>query len=121
MSFEKSLSIADDMQIEINQETRAVSFNVLRLLVKATPVDTGRAKGNWFVSPSERPNRSISEFRKARQAIADGSETINSVINKRYPTIVITSNLPYIERLNDGHSKQAPAKFVELAIQRVQN
>lgn len=29
---------------------------------------------------------------------------------------VITNNLPYINRLNNGHSKQSPANFVEKAI-----
>ena len=49
MSFERSLSIKDDMQAEINKEARALSLNILRLLVKQTPVDTGRARGYWFV------------------------------------------------------------------------
>jgi hypothetical protein len=33
-------------------------------------------------------------------------------------TIWILNGLPYIERLNEGHSQQAPAGFVETAIYR---
>ena len=120
MSFEKSLSIADDIQDEINKEVRASSLNVLRLLVKATPVDTGRAKGNWFVSTGS-PSRSESDSRKASTAVSEGSSVIASAIRISYPTITVSNNLPYIEKLNNGHSDQAPAKFVELAIQRVKN
>ena len=120
MNFEKSLSIADDIQDEINQEVRAASLNILRLLVKATPVDTGRAKGNWFVSTGA-SNRDVSDNRRASTAVSEGNSVIASAIRISYPTITVSNNLPYIERLNDGHSEQAPAKFVELAIQRVQN
>lgn len=121
MSFESSLSIAVELEDEVNKLTRVISLNLLRSLVKLTPVDTGRAKGNWFVSSSERSNRSLGEFRRARQAITAGTATIHNVINQRYPTITISNNLPYIEKLEQGSSDQAPAGFVELALQRIKN
>ncbi len=37
------------------------------------------------------------------------------------PEIIITNNVPYIERLNNGHSTQAPAGFVEKAAQAAVN
>tara|TARA_R110000822_G_scaffold5332_2_gene22786 strand:+ start:924 stop:1301 length:378 start_codon:yes stop_codon:yes gene_type:complete len=120
MSFAKSLSIADEMTDEINREARALGINLLNGLTRVTPVDTGRARGNWFVS-LDRPNRTVDDFRKARQAITDGIATINDVVNGKFRTIVLSNNLPYIERLNDGHSLQAPKKFVESEIDRVVN
>tara|TARA_R110000851_G_scaffold143428_1_gene282346 strand:- start:4419 stop:4793 length:375 start_codon:yes stop_codon:yes gene_type:complete len=120
MSFAKSLSIADEMTDEINREARALGINLLNGLTRVTPVDTGRARGNWFVG-IDRPNRTIDDFRKARQAITEGVATINDVVNGKYRTIVISSNLAYIERLNDGYSEQAPKKFVEQEIDRVVN
>lgn len=120
MSFEKSMSIFDDMQDEINQEVRATGLNVLRLLVQATPVDSGAARGNWYVSPSATPDRSQDDSRRVSTAISEGSQKIAQVEVIRFPTIVLSNNLPYIERLNAGWSNQAPAKFVELAIQRVE-
>lgn len=120
MSFQKSMSILDDMQEEVNQEVRATSLNVLRLVVFATPVDSGAARGNWFVSPSSTANRSIDESRRAGEAISEGSQNVAKVEVIKYPTITISSNLPYIERLNNGWSDQAPAKFIELAIQKVE-
>ena len=120
MSFAKSLSISDDMEEEISREARALGINLLNGLTRVTPVDTGRARGNWFVG-IDRPNRSIDDFRKARQAITEGVATINDVVNGKYRTIVISSNLAYIERLNNGYSEQAPKKFVEQEIDRVVN
>ena len=120
MAYAKSLSIFDDISAEVNKEARALGINLLNGLVMLTPVDTGRAKGNWFVG-IDRSNRSIDSFRKARQAITDGVATINDVVNGKYRTIVLSNNLPYIEKLNDGHSDQAPTKFVEAEINRVVN
>jgi len=120
MSFERTLSIFDELEEEINEDVRKTSLSLLNGLTLRTPVDTGRARGNWQVSPSDKSNRSVDEFRKAAQAIREGTATINSVISQRgFPTITISNNLPYIEKLNEGSSLQAPAKFVELEIQRV--
>lgn len=120
MSFEKSLSIADELAEEIDAEVRAVSLNLLTGLTRVTPVDTGRARGNWFVG-IDRPVRTIDQFRQARQAIIDGVATINDIVNGKYRTVIISNNLPYIEKLNSGHSTQAPKKFVEKEIDRVAN
>lgn len=121
MSFEMSLDISVELEDIVNQEAQVISLNALRSLVKMTPFKTGRAKGNWFVSPNEKSNRSVSEFRSARQAISEGIATINSVINERYPSITISNNLPYIEKLEQGSSVQAPAGFVNLTLNRIKN
>jgi len=120
MSFHNLLSILDDIEEDLNEEVRIVALNLLNGLTLRTPVDSGRARGNWNVSPSESPNRSVDESRRADQARAEGTATINSVISQGdFPTITISNNLPYIEKLNDGSSLQAPKKFVEMVINRV--
>lgn len=118
MSFAKSLQVGDYIADEINKEARALGINLLNGLTRVTPVDTGRARGNWFVS-IDTPNRTIDDFRKARQAITEGLATINDVVNGKYRSIIISNNLPYIEELNRGTSTQAPKKFVESEIDRV--
>lgn len=120
MSFAKSLSIADEMTDEINREARALGINLLNGLTRVTPVDTGRARGNWFVGINK-SNRSIEQERTAAQAVLDGVSDISSSKFLDYPDIVLSNNLPYIERLNDGYSLQAPKKFVESEIDRVVN
>ena len=120
MTFAKSLSIADEMAGEVNKEARALSINLLNGLTRVTPVDTGRARGNWFAGVNV-SNRSIDQERKAVQAIQQGLSVIATAKPLNYPEIVISNNLPYIEKLNEGHSTQSPIKFVEKEIDRVAN
>ena len=120
MSFERSLSISDDIAEEINREARALSLNLLAGLTRVTPVDTGRARGNWFVGVN-RTIRDIDKERRARDAMSEGQSNIGQAAKLDYPEVVLSNNLPYIERLNDGYSTQAPSKFIEKEIDRVVN
>ena len=122
MSFSQSLSIADDMAEEVNKEAREISANLLVGLTRITPLDTGSARGNWFAGINN-PNRDIDLMRKAFAAISDGLAVFSMTkqIAKQYPTIIISNNLPYIERLNAGYSEQAPIKFVEKEIDAAVN
>ncbi len=113
MNYEREFSIAGELEEEVVNVARAVTFTFLRNVIKATPIDTGRAKGNWFVGIN-RPIRQTKENRRAGQATSEGQKKIfNS--KAKWPDYWASNNLPYIERLNDGYSGQAPAKFVETA------
>lgn len=115
-----SVPIGDELEAIINGDVRATAINLLSGLVRTTPVDSGRAKGNWFVSTSS-PNRAVKEDRRSGQALSQGNQVIIQAKDDDYPTITISNNLPYIQRLNDGWSEQAPKKFVESEITRVVN
>jgi len=96
-------------------------------VILATPVDTGRARSNWQVSLNE-PNSATREpyapglagstgGANAQAAIAQGQAVIPQYTYERAQAgVFITNNLPYIGRLNNGHSAQAPAGFVEKGI-----
>lgn len=92
-------------------------------VVLATPVDTGRARANWQVELGEPAAGVIGDLkdkkaqfdRSGQSTISQGSEAIKGY--KSGTSINITNNLPYIERLNDGWSAQAPSGFVEKAVQ----
>lgn len=119
MSFADDLSIDDELTTEINKEARTVALKALRNIVLATPVDTGRARGNWRVGVNSDPRDEIGrKSKKGSIAIRTGQSEIASAKGKGLVDIVIANNLPYIERLNDGSSEQAPGKFVEKAIRR---
>lgn len=101
----------------------------LRYLIDATPVDTGQARSNWRVSlvnrtfaviPPYAPgvNLGRGERANARAALAAGIAEINKL--RAGPSrrgagsaVFITNNVPYIELLNSGSSKQHPGGFVE--------
>lgn len=89
---------------------------ILTGVVTSTPVDTGRARGNWVVSVgTPATNESKTLDKTGRGTIGRGQR----IIATRNPgsTIFLCNNVPYIGRLNDGYSAQAPAGFVEAQIQ----
>jgi hypothetical protein len=118
MSFADDLSISVEIASEVEQAARAATLNILKFVVLATPVDTGRARGNWQTSVSK-PINSQSDIvdKSGGSTISRGSNTV--LQSRDYDVFYITNNLPYIEELNRGTSSQAPAKFVETAIKRV--
>lgn len=106
--------------------TRRVALAVLQTVVTSTPVDTGRARSNWVVSSSGVPRRSERDAfspgeggstaeQNSEVAISVGGQEIDRY--RGQVGITISNNLPYIEALNDGSSAQAPAGFVETAVQ----
>jgi hypothetical protein len=110
----------------IGRVVREVALVVDRELVLATPVDTGRARSNWIVNLGSAATGSRDPYTpgekgstgeaNAQAAIAQGNATIG--LRKDGQDIYISNNLPYIGRLNEGSSAQAPAQFVEQAVQR---
>lgn len=117
MSFAKSMSIKDELQADVNKTARMATFFIDQRLVLQTPVDTGEARGSWQVSVNK-PIKSDTDSQdktgsltlSQSRAIIESSKTIT------YPTFYIRSNKPYIERLNNGYSAQAPANFVDKSI-----
>lgn len=93
-------------------------------LAYKTPVDTSQALSNWRVTLDSPATGTIAPHYPGLQGSsqrASAAETINaakSVLANKKPgqAIFITNNLPYIKRLNDGYSAQAPAGFVERAV-----
>lgn len=93
---------------------RTVALSVDQAVVMATPVDTGRARANWIVS-IDAPAAGTTDEVGAAAALAQGAKVI-AQYGDGMRTIHITNNLPYIKRLNEGWSAQAPAGFVEEAV-----
>lgn len=93
-------------------------------LAYKTPVDTSQALSNWQVTLQNPASGKISPHFPGLQGSTyrqSAAETINiakAVLKNKKPgqAIYITNNLPYIRRLNDGYSGQAPAGFVERAV-----
>lgn len=100
-----------------------VAQTIVGDLAYSTPVDTSKALSNWVVSLETPflgilPPHYYGESGTSQRASA--AETINkarTILKGKRPgqTIFISNNLPYIRRLNDGYSRQAPAGFVERA------
>ena len=104
-----------------NPETviRSVSLKLFSAIIKASPVDTGRFRGNWQTTG----------VTPATGLIAGVDPTGNKAVNSAatfitnapgWNTFTLTNNLPYAERLEYGWSKQAPTGIVRVNVIRFQ-
>lgn len=116
---------AKNVVFGVNKVKKLTALAVDQALVLGTPVDTGTARSNWIVSldvPNENTRDAYvplidgdqSETANAKEAIAQGKGAISQA--KPEQAIYLTNNLGYIVALNEGHSAQAPAGFVEEAV-----
>lgn len=106
-----------EMEEVIVESQAKVVILVDQALVLATPVDTGRARANWtptIGTPSTEYKKG-SYDKSGSNAISEATNLTKSL--KPGDDFYISNNAPYIGALNDGHSKQAPAGFVEKAVQ----
>lgn len=99
---------------------KRIAAGVWKDLINGTPVDTGLAKANWQATNGEAATGTIETTDK------DGSATIAAALatiaaaDPLKEIMYLTNNLPYIESLEDGHSKtQAPHGWVESALVKV--
>lgn len=94
-------------------------FEALSRLVQKTPVDTGRARGNWQVTINELPNSEVTVWtRQDPQSPATPAEMIPAALGGLPPfqIVYITNNVEYIVYLEGGSSSQASEGMVEVTI-----
>ena len=106
--------IASILERRITDLMRMATIEFYRQITISTPVDTGRARAGWFVTVNA-PSEEVPP--EGKYSLKPIDKLPDVTVKDRY---LITNNVPYIGRLNKGYSKQAPARFVELAAARVQ-
>ena len=107
--------IADILTRRTTDLMRIATIEFYRQVSVSTPVDTGRARSGWFITVNS-PSTEVLPEGRYRLSLTQTVPGAISVSDKIY----ITNNTPYIGKLNDGYSRQAPARFVELAAARIQ-
>jgi len=98
---------------------KKIAFEAFRRIIMRTPVRTGRARSNWFVSvgnPSSQETESV-----ARPVVTELAIGVNEWKPSQGSTIYLTNNLPYIEVLERGRvgnhgSMQAPNGMVAITM-----
>ena len=97
------LNKAINKSVETELRTRALK--ALADVKLQTPVDLGIARNSWYIGYTE-------QYVSAKEK----PTSITILQPKDKPTkIVVTNGVEYIEFLNNGHSQQAPTKFIESA------
>lgn len=111
-SFDASV---DQTKQNYDQAFRAMALQLFSSIVIRTPVDEGRARGNWQVTINSVANGTTEDRDKSGQrTITKGSQAIANRSGDQ--TLYFTNNLPYIEPLENGWSEQAPAGMVRVTL-----
>jgi hypothetical protein len=101
----------------LDQGIRATLLEVSTAIIKGTPAKTGRARGNWQASIGRGATGEVSvdSVRSGEaKAIAEVNQKASVAVGDLY---YLTNNLPYIERLEYGWSKQYPSGMVRINLQ----
>lgn len=107
----QSEAIASALTRTVEMAVKALTLEIDARLRRATPVDTGHARANWVPSIGAPHTGEV----QGNGAHESGVARIVAFKLGDGPTF-ISNNVPYLGRLNDGHSKQAPSGFIERAI-----
>ena len=95
---------------------RGTLINMGTRIIKRSPVDSGRFRGNWqFTSnviPRGQLNRVDPNGAQSAGDLAGSASRFESG-----SVFYMTNNLPYGERLEFGYSKQAPSGMVRVTLQ----
>jgi len=99
---------------DADQVVRKVALDIFAGVTRRTPVDTGHARSAWALNYGAAPksNNGIEGGGSAAATAANGVEETSFLTSKPQDTVWITNNLPYIIRLEKGHSKQADKGFM---------
>lgn len=83
-----------------------ISLDAFSEIVKRTPVDTGRARGNWQVGIGTAPSGTLARRDKSgASATNDAAIRIIGARLPRFPVVYITNNLDYVPVLERGGFK----------------
>lgn len=95
---------------------RKIALDLDTSVVLDTPVDEGRARGNWFPSINVPSNDMDEDALGEAKSLARISPVVARV--QLGDVIWLTNNLPYIIPLENGHSGQAPEGMAEVNVLR---
>lgn len=107
--------------VSVELVVKRTVFQLHRRITELTPVRTGRARASWGISygsvpndPGEPPSIGKVPISKQRSRVNPGD------FAGAYGVWWIYNNLPYIQRLEEGYSRQAPAGMVAVALAEVE-
>ena len=102
----------------VDETGRAIVLELFGSVIKDTPVDTGRARGNWQTS-MDSPATGETDRKGEGPALAEVSQQAASFGAGK--VIYLSNGLPYILRLEYGWSKQQPGGMARKNVARIQS
>jgi hypothetical protein len=105
---------------EALKQAKMISYEAIQKIVARTPVKSGHARAGWIATRTTYTTRAFSKTHvdpSGAETIAKAWRVINQL--KAYQNIYFSNNVPYIERLEDGWSAQAPNGMVRLTVEEL--
>lgn len=95
---------------KVDKVRRASVLELFKLVIMATPVDTGRLRGNWQTTINSPADAATTrDDPNGAAALAEAMANLGSLAD----VVWFTNNLPYAERIEyEGWSRQAPEGMV---------
>lgn len=115
-SFAQQLQQFRDETLETMDEVfRRVMIEIGTTVIRLSPVDTGRFRGNWQFTVDAPASASLDNYDP------DGHDTIAQLVAEAQhlsygQTAYLVNNLIYAIPLEYGHSAQAPAGMVRITL-----
>lgn len=136
MSFSREVQIAlDKMEGDVETFVRAVNFKAFTAIIRETPVDTGRLRGNWQTSETTPIGSRIDRIQTGSSGPATADAEL--VLERGLGLFWLSNNLPYAEVAEygkwgtgpyktekttaDGYSVQAPEGMVRRTAARLRS
>lgn len=108
--------VMTSMRTAVEKACVRIAVNVHAELVERTPVDTGWARANWVPSLSVPWSSTVGSPDAFSTSTAESQLVAVLAFTFASGAIFVSNNVPYIRRLDAGHSTQAPAGFVRMGI-----
>lgn len=110
------VAISKHVGQSLEKTYRQVCISLFSGIVKASPVDTGRFRGNWQTRAGSAAQGTL-PIRPAAAAEAEILTGVGPLGGVTY----FANNLPYALRLEEGYSRQAPVGMVRTNVARFES
>lgn len=107
-------AFAKAIEVDLDTVHERVVYDIHNRVTERTPVDTGRARAAWQITVGE-----PSTFIMPEGVYGPPPPPPMPAMSIK-DVVYITNNVPYIEYLEDGSSKQAPAGMVALSLAEIE-
>ncbi len=117
MGFAEEIAgFAAKTERKMDLAVQKIALELFSRVILKTPVDKGRARANWQVAIGTAPDGTLElEDKSGTATVSAATATAAGV--RAGDVIFLVNNLPYIQKLEDGYSGQAPAGMVGLTVQ----
>jgi hypothetical protein len=113
------------MEKDSNDQLKKVTLAAFAGVVKRSPVDTGRFRGNWNGAKETPDLSTVDAGQNTQQGGAitqrESANLTPALQAKIGEDVYITNNLDYAQRLENGWSAQAPGGVLHITAREIQS